>query len=95
LDASKLLKQQQASEYGEISDSGRKVNLIFMFNNIELSNVEFKRADISSGDVTVQCPTRKMSARACDKQHMHHGESMTIALPGSSWSAAELRFHNI
>ncbi|KAG0226732.1 hypothetical protein BGW42_003456 [Actinomortierella wolfii] len=43
LEASKVLRQQQASEYGEVSDTGRKVDLIFMYEDIELSNIEFKR----------------------------------------------------
>ncbi|KAF9979429.1 hypothetical protein BGZ75_009711 [Mortierella antarctica] len=43
LDASKVLRQQQEAEYGDVSDKDRKVDLIFKYKDIELSNVEFKR----------------------------------------------------
>ncbi|KAF9931168.1 hypothetical protein BGZ67_005451 [Mortierella alpina] len=55
LDASKVLRQQQEAEYGDVSDKGRKVDLIFKYKDIELSNVEFKRTDISSTDIALHC----------------------------------------
>lgn len=50
LEASKLIKQMQSMEYGDASDSGRKVDSVFMHNDAELSNIE----DSSEQELAVQ-----------------------------------------
>jgi hypothetical protein len=37
------MRQLQSAEYGDVSESGRKVDMLFMFDGVEVSNVEFKR----------------------------------------------------
>jgi hypothetical protein len=54
LEASKVIKQMQSSEYGDVSDSGRKVDCIFMYDDIELSNIEFKNEDTPERELAVQ-----------------------------------------
>ncbi len=36
MDASKVLRQQQASEFGDVSDTGSRVDLLLMYQGIEL-----------------------------------------------------------
>ncbi|KAF9117519.1 hypothetical protein BGW39_002097 [Mortierella sp. 14UC] len=73
LDASKVLRQQQASEYGDVSDTGRKVDLIFMYKDIELSNLEFKRTDISSRNIALQCRKNVRLGRCLQEAHATYG----------------------
>ncbi|KAG0266843.1 hypothetical protein BGZ95_002980 [Linnemannia exigua] len=73
LEASKVLRQQQASEYGDVSDTGRKVDLIFMYKDIELLNVEFKRTDISSRNIALQCRKTVQLGRCLQKAHATYG----------------------
>lgn len=54
LEASKLMKQMQSTEYGDVSDSGRKVDCIFMYEDVELSNIEFKNEDSSERELGLQ-----------------------------------------
>lgn len=55
LEVSKVMQQQQAIEFGNVSDAGCKVDLAFVHKGIELSNIEFKRPSIGTMDITVQC----------------------------------------
>lgn len=48
------MKQMQSLEYGDVSDAGRKVDCIFMYEDIEISNVEFKNNDSSERELAVQ-----------------------------------------
>jgi hypothetical protein len=68
-----VLRNQQAYEYGDVSETGRKVDLIFMYKDIEISNVEFKRADISSKDITVQCRKNIRLGRCLQEAHAAYG----------------------
>jgi hypothetical protein len=67
------LKEQQALEYGDISDSGRKVDLIFKYNDIELSNVEFKHPDIQSKDIAHQSRKNMRLGRCIQVAHEKFG----------------------
>ncbi|KAI8598600.1 hypothetical protein EDD21DRAFT_183002 [Dissophora ornata] len=69
LEASKVMKQMQSSEYGDISDSGRKVDCIFMYENIELSNIEFKKEDASERDLAIQNRKNVRLARCLQEAH--------------------------
>ncbi|KAG0354822.1 hypothetical protein BC939DRAFT_524459 [Gamsiella multidivaricata] len=52
--ASKTMRQMQSAEFGDTSDSGRKTDCLFMFGDIELSNIEFKKPNISQTELGVQ-----------------------------------------
>ncbi|KAF8925797.1 hypothetical protein BGZ47_003026 [Haplosporangium gracile] len=69
----KKRKVDKASEYGDVSDTGRKVDLIFMYKDIELFNVEFKRTDISSKNITVQCRKNIRLGRCLQGSHAAYG----------------------
>ncbi|KAF9092399.1 hypothetical protein BGX27_001801, partial [Mortierella sp. AM989] len=46
LKASKTMRHMQWEEHGDVGDTGRMVDCIFMYKGIELSNIDFKRTDI-------------------------------------------------
>ncbi|KAF9969070.1 hypothetical protein BGZ73_008741 [Actinomortierella ambigua] len=73
LEASKVLRQQQAAEFGDLSDAGRKVDLAFVHKGIELSNIEFKRPGIGAMDITVQCRKNIRLGRCLQEQHRQYG----------------------
>ncbi|KAF9912605.1 hypothetical protein EC991_010030 [Linnemannia zychae] len=73
LEASKVLRQQQATEFGDLCDAGRKVDLVFVHKGIELSNIEFKRPGISAMDITVQCRKNIRLGRCIQEQHRKYG----------------------
>ncbi|KAF9145342.1 hypothetical protein BGX30_009352 [Mortierella sp. GBA39] len=52
--ASKAVRQMQSSEFGDPSDCGRKADCLFMFGEIELSNIEFKRDNIDETEIRIQ-----------------------------------------
>ncbi|KAF9429108.1 hypothetical protein BGZ76_001801 [Entomortierella beljakovae] len=54
LAASKIMKKLQNMEYGDVSESGRKVNCIFVVEGIEVSNIEFKRPNVSDTDIAIR-----------------------------------------
>ncbi|KAF9971307.1 hypothetical protein BGZ73_005765 [Actinomortierella ambigua] len=73
LEASKVQRQQQAAEFGDLSDAGRKVDLAFVHKGIELSNIEFKRPGIGAMDITVQCRKNIRLGRCLQEQHREYG----------------------
>ncbi|KAG0251618.1 hypothetical protein DFQ27_008646 [Actinomortierella ambigua] len=73
LEASKVLRQQQAAEFGDISDAGRKVDLAFVHKDIELSNIEVKKPGISTMDINVQCRKNIRLGRCIQEQHRKYG----------------------
>ncbi|KAF9578511.1 hypothetical protein BGW38_005648 [Lunasporangiospora selenospora] len=73
MDASKVLRQQQASEFGDVSDTGRRVDLLFMYQGIELSNIEFKRPNTSRREATVQSRKNIRLGRCLQEAHITYG----------------------
>ncbi|KAG0219814.1 hypothetical protein BGW41_008145, partial [Actinomortierella wolfii] len=73
LEASKALRQQQAAEFGDLSDAGRKVDLAFVHKGIELSNIEFKKAGIGAMEIAVQCRKNIRLGRCLQEQHRQYG----------------------
>ncbi|KAF9542590.1 hypothetical protein EC957_001797 [Mortierella hygrophila] len=53
LKASKIMRGMQREEYGEPLDAGWKVDCVFMFDGIELSNIELKSQNASPRDVNL------------------------------------------
>ncbi|KAF9119623.1 hypothetical protein BGX30_003730 [Mortierella sp. GBA39] len=60
-------------EFGDLSDSGHKVDLIFSYGEVELSNIEFKRQDVSPKDITVQCRKSIRLGRCVQELHKSYG----------------------
>ncbi|KAF9897550.1 hypothetical protein BX616_005373 [Lobosporangium transversale] len=54
LEASKVMKKLQQMEHGEVTDAGKRVNCIFVAGGIEISNIEFKRPNVSGAEVAIQ-----------------------------------------
>ncbi|KAG0330318.1 hypothetical protein BGZ99_006011 [Dissophora globulifera] len=54
LGASKKTKKLQFLEHGDVSESGRNVNCIFVAEGTEISNIEFKRPNVSETEATIQ-----------------------------------------
>ncbi|KAF9975897.1 hypothetical protein BGZ65_008057 [Modicella reniformis] len=71
--ASKAMRQMQSAEYGDPSDSGRKTDCLFMFGDIELSNIEFKRPNISETDVSIQNRKNVRLGRCLQESHLGFG----------------------
>ncbi|KAG9062379.1 hypothetical protein KI688_005294 [Linnemannia hyalina] len=64
-----LMRDMQSLEYGDVSDTGHKVDCVFMYEDIELSSIEFKNEDSSERDLAVQ--NRKNGRHACCLQEAY------------------------
>ncbi|KAF9570161.1 hypothetical protein EC968_002140 [Mortierella alpina] len=73
LEASKVVRRQQAAEYGEVSEAGRKVDCLFAFESIELSNIEFKLRGALDKEIAIQNRKNIRLARALQEAHARHG----------------------
>lgn len=73
LEASKVMRHMQSLEHGDVSDAGRKVDCIFMYKGIELSNIEFKRAEIGERDLAIQNRKNVRLARCIQEVHASLG----------------------
>ncbi|KAF9203139.1 hypothetical protein BGZ59_001795 [Podila verticillata] len=73
LEASKVMRHMQSLEHGDVSDAGRKVDCIFMYKGIELSNIEFKRAEIGERDLAIQNRKNVRLARCIQEFHASLG----------------------
>ncbi|KAG9069380.1 hypothetical protein KI688_010282 [Linnemannia hyalina] len=71
-EASKM-RRMQREEYGEPSDARRKVDCVFMFDGIELSNTELKSQIASPRDVSVQLRKSIRLARCIQELHLSFG----------------------
>ncbi|KAG0042925.1 hypothetical protein BGZ90_009254, partial [Linnemannia elongata] len=75
LEAFKVVRRQQAAEYGEVSEAGRKVDCLFAFESIELSNVEFKLRGALDKEIAIQNRKNIRLDRALQEAHARHGAS--------------------
>ncbi len=73
MEASKIVRQQQAAEYSEVSDCGRKVDCIFMLEGLEISNIEFKRPSCTERDLALQNRKNVRLARCIQEAHVTLG----------------------
>ncbi|KAF9117464.1 hypothetical protein BGW39_002160, partial [Mortierella sp. 14UC] len=73
LEASKIMRKWQAEEYGDVSEAGRKVDCLFMFDGIELSNLEIKHPDISKNELGIQNKKNIRLARCIQEAHIALG----------------------
>ncbi|KAF9968218.1 hypothetical protein BGZ73_000207 [Actinomortierella ambigua] len=83
LEASKVLRQEQAAEFGDLCDAGRKVDLAFLHKGIELSNIEFKKPGIGAMDITVQCRKNIRLGRCLQEQHRRYGVQEPSVIMGN------------
>ncbi|KAF9400788.1 hypothetical protein BGX21_003515 [Mortierella sp. AD011] len=67
------MRQHQASEYNEVSESARKVDCLFMYEGLELSNIEFKRPDTSVRDLAIQNRKNVRLGRCIQEAHIAVG----------------------
>ncbi|CAO3667383.1 unnamed protein product [Umbelopsis ramanniana] len=74
LKASRIMKQIQSSEYSDVSESGRKVDCLFMVENHELSNIEFKSPEIGKRELAIQNRKNVRLARCIQESHISLGE---------------------
>ncbi|KAF9994950.1 hypothetical protein BGZ79_000260 [Entomortierella chlamydospora] len=70
----------QSLEHGDISDTGRKVDCVFMYQGIELSNIEFKRAEIGDTDLAIQNRKNVRLARCIQEAHASLGAEDPLVL---------------
>ncbi|KAI8602467.1 hypothetical protein EDD21DRAFT_74722 [Dissophora ornata] len=82
LEASKVLRQQQATEFGDLCEGGRKVDLAFVHKGIELPNIEFKRPGIGAMDIAVQCRKNIRLGRCIQEQHRKYGVNEPSVIMG-------------
>jgi len=63
----------QSNEYSDTSDSGRKVDCLFMMQGAELSNVEFKHAETCVKELAIQNRKNVRLARCIQEAHATYG----------------------
>ncbi|KAF9084652.1 hypothetical protein BGX27_003737, partial [Mortierella sp. AM989] len=80
--ASKAMRQMQSAEFGDPSESGRKSDCLFMFEEIELSNIEFKKPGISETDLGVQNRKNIRLGRCLQEAHVAFGAVEPSVLMG-------------
>ncbi|KAG9072242.1 hypothetical protein KI688_000011 [Linnemannia hyalina] len=73
LESSKLLRRQQAAEFGDLCDTGRKVDLAFAFKDIEISNIEFKRPNLPTQSIIIQSRKNIRLGRCIQEIHKGYG----------------------
>ncbi|KAF9292919.1 hypothetical protein BGZ74_000116 [Mortierella antarctica] len=72
-EASKIMRQRHAAEYSEISECGRKVDCLFMYEGLEISNIEFKRPGSTERDPALQNRKNVRLARCIQEAHIALG----------------------
>ncbi|KAF9586498.1 hypothetical protein BGW38_003623 [Lunasporangiospora selenospora] len=73
LNASKIMRKMQSSEYGDTSDSGRKADCLFMMRGVELSNIEIKHPDTCARELAIQNRKNIRLARCIQEAHTAYG----------------------
>ncbi|KAF9975043.1 hypothetical protein BGZ75_000647 [Mortierella antarctica] len=73
LEASKVMRQRQTAEFDDVSESGRKVDLLFMYKGVEISNMEFKRPSATERDLAIQTRKNIRLARCMQEAHASMG----------------------
>ncbi|KAI8599502.1 hypothetical protein EDD21DRAFT_379697 [Dissophora ornata] len=69
LEASKIMRQHQVSEYNDASESARKVDCLFLYEGLELSNIEFKKPGTSNRDLAIQNRKNVRLGRCIQEAH--------------------------
>ncbi|KAF9313048.1 hypothetical protein BG003_005658 [Podila horticola] len=73
LEVSKIMRQRQAVEYSEVSECGRKADCHFMYEGLEISNIEFKRPGCTERDLAFQNCKNVRLARCIQEAHVALG----------------------
>ncbi|KAG0313926.1 hypothetical protein BGZ99_008473 [Dissophora globulifera] len=82
LEATKVIKRELSDEFGDISDSGRKCDLVFRYAGIDISNIEFKKADTSMRDLAIQSSKNVRLARCIQESCVEFGVARPSVLMG-------------
>ncbi|KAG0217821.1 hypothetical protein BGW41_000425, partial [Actinomortierella wolfii] len=67
------MRLRQAAEFSDVSDSARKVDCVFMFEGLEISNIEFKRPGCSERELALQNRKNIRLARCIQEAHVAFG----------------------
>ncbi|KAF9118303.1 hypothetical protein BGX30_004661, partial [Mortierella sp. GBA39] len=73
LEASRNMREWQIAEYGDVSEAGRKVDCLSMFDGVELLSLEIKHPDISKHELAIQNKKRIRLARCIQEAHVALG----------------------
>lgn len=74
LKASKVMRKIQSAEHSDLAEAGRRVDCLFMRNDVELSNIEFKSPKIGDRELTIQNRKNVRLARCIQESHLLLGE---------------------
>lgn len=74
LKASRIMRQLRSFENSDVSELGRKVDCLFMMENHELSNIEFKSPEIGERELAIQIRKNIRLARCIQESHISLGE---------------------
>lgn len=91
LEASKIMRRMQAAEYHDLSDAGRRLDCLFMMNDVELSNIEVKRPGSSKLDITIQNRKNVRLARCIQESHIALGMDKPSILMGDVCGMLDMR----
>ncbi|KAI1313879.1 hypothetical protein EDD11_002414 [Mortierella claussenii] len=69
MEASKIMRQHQTAEFSGVSESARKVDLLFMYDGVEISNIRFKKPGITERDIAIQHKKSIRLARCIQEAH--------------------------
>ncbi|KAF9163284.1 hypothetical protein DFQ26_002740 [Actinomortierella ambigua] len=73
LESSKIVRQQQSAEFGDVSDSGRKLDMLFTYNGLDISNVEFEKPKTTEQELAIQHRKNIRLARCIQEHHAKLG----------------------
>ncbi|KAF9402656.1 hypothetical protein BGZ76_007273, partial [Entomortierella beljakovae] len=69
------MRKMQSNEYSDISEAGRKVDCLFIFDGIEISNIVFKSPEICEKGLAIQNCKNIRLARCIQESHIGIGFS--------------------
>ncbi|KAG9065521.1 hypothetical protein KI688_001809 [Linnemannia hyalina] len=69
LGSSRIMRKQQSAEFGDISESDPKVDMLFVYNGVEISNVKFKNPGSTERDLAIQNRENVRLARCIQEAH--------------------------
>jgi hypothetical protein len=82
LETTKAIKKDLCNEFGDISECGRKCDLVFRYAGIDISNIEFKKANSSARDLAAQSSKNVRLAMCIQENHIELGVKKPSVLMG-------------
>ncbi|KAF9427678.1 hypothetical protein BGZ76_002231 [Entomortierella beljakovae] len=94
LSASKIMRKLQSLEHGDVSEGGgRKVDCIFVANDVEISNIEFKRSKISGSEIAIQNRKNVRLARCIQEEFRAIGMNNPVVLMADVQGTVQSKRH--